>query len=144
FENRNFVLEYRWDAQNARMAELAADLVRRQASIILSLGGVPSALATKAATATIPIVFQVGVDPVELGLVSSLNRPGGNLTGVSSLNTELAPKRLELLHELMPAARVIALLVNPSNQNAEVLARDAAAAARALGLELHVLKATHE
>jgi putative ABC transport system substrate-binding protein len=104
----------------------------------------PPALAAKAATATIPIVFQMGVDPVEAGLVASLNRPGGNITGVSNLNVELGPKRLELLHELVPTATLIALLINPTNPNAEGLTRDLRAAARTLGLQLHVLHASME
>ena len=104
----------------------------------------PAAMAAKAATTTIPIVFVVGFDPVKLGLVASLNRPEGNLTGVSNLSAELVPKRLALLHELVPTATIIALLVNPTNPNAETLSKDAQAAARALGLQLHVLHASTE
>jgi putative ABC transport system substrate-binding protein len=121
---------------------LAADLVRRQVTVIVSNS--PAALAAKAATTTIPIVFGSGIDPVKLGLVASLNRPGGNLTGVSNLNLELGPKRMELLRELVPTASIIVLLVNPANAGAETLSRDLQAAARTLGLQLHVLRASTE
>ena len=112
--------------------------------MILSTGGLPSALAAKSATSTIPIIFNVGVDPVEFGLVASLARPGGNLTGVSGITVELTPKRLELLSELVPRARVIALLVNPNNTAAEVTIRDMQEAARAKGVQLPILRAATE
>jgi len=122
---------------------LAADLVRRQVRVIATPESTPAAFAAKAATTTIPIVFSVGVDPVAVGLVASLNRPGGNLTGVTNLNAEILPKRLELMHELVPTATTIALLVNPSNPLvAETESRDAQTAARTLGLQLHVLHAS--
>jgi len=143
-EGQNVVLEYRWaEGQRDRLPALAGDLVRRQVSVIVASG--PAApLAAKAATSTIPIVFETGTDPVASGLVASLNRPGGNITGVTSLNVEVGPKRLELLHELAPTANVIALLVNPTSPTAETVSRDAQAAARNLGLQLHVLHASSE
>jgi putative ABC transport system substrate-binding protein len=144
-EGRNVAIEFHWaQGQYDRLPELAADLVRRRVTLIAANG--TAAVAAKAATATIPIVFFSGADPVQRGFVASLNRPGGNLTGVSSLNAELGPKRLELLHGLVPEASTIALLVNPTNPNAEVLSRsnDMNAAAHPLGLQLHVLHASTE
>jgi putative ABC transport system substrate-binding protein len=139
-------IEYRWaDGQNNRLPALAADLVRRQVAVIVAGGGTPSAVAAKAATTAIPIVFAVAVDPVKVGFVASLNRPGGNLTGVTNLNVELGPKQLELLRELVPTAILVALLVNPTSPSvAEPFARTMQAAARALGLQLHVLRASTE
>jgi ABC-type uncharacterized transport system substrate-binding protein len=136
-EGQNVAVEYRWaQGHNDRLPALAAELVQRQVAVIAAVGGTPSAVAAKAATATIPIVFGVAVDPVQIGLVASLNRPGGNLTGVTNLNIELGPKRLELLHELMPTATMIALLVDPSSPAlAEPFLRTLQPAARALGLE---------
>jgi putative ABC transport system substrate-binding protein len=144
-EGRNVAIEYRWaEGQYDRIPALAADLVRRQVDVIAALGGTPSAQAAKAVTTSIPIVFQIGVDPVEFGLVTSLNRPGGNLTGVTILSVELGAKLFELLHQLLPTASVVALLVNPTSPFAETLSRDAQAAARTLGLQLHVLHASTE
>jgi putative tryptophan/tyrosine transport system substrate-binding protein len=143
-EGRNVALEYRWaEDHNDRLPMLAADLVRRQVTVIATFGS-PAALAAKAATTTIPIVFQAGVDPVAMGLVASLNRPSGNLTGVTTLGSELGPKRLELLHDLVPMATNIALLVNPTNPDAEAQSRSAQAAVGTLGLQLHVLRASAE
>jgi len=142
-EGRNVTIEYRWSGGRLdQLPVMAADLIRRQVDVIAALAGVPAARAAKAATTTIPVVFQAGGDLVELGLVASLSRPGGNLTGVSSLNAELGPKRLEVLHELLPAATVIALLVNPSNLVTEPQVREMQTAARAFGMQVHVLNAT--
>jgi putative tryptophan/tyrosine transport system substrate-binding protein len=145
-EGRNLAIEFRWaDGQNDRLPALVADLVRRQVSAIVTHGSTPAALAAKAATATIPIVFEVGVDPVASGLVASLARPGGNLTGVTSLNIELMSKRLELLRELMPSATIFALLVNPTSPLiTDAVSRDLRSAAHALGLQLHILHASTE
>jgi putative ABC transport system substrate-binding protein len=141
-EGQNVAIEYRWaHGQYDRMPVLAADLARRPVSVIVA-PGVPPALAAKAATATIPIVFNVGIDPVQSGLVASLNRPGGNVTGVAVLNAELTGKRLELLHEMAPAGAVVALLVNPTNRNLEPEVKAAQDSARSLGLELHILPAS--
>jgi len=145
-EDRNVAVEYRWaDDQNDRLPALASDLASRQVTVIAAPGSTPAALAAKAASTTIPIVFFTGANPVQVGLVASLNRPGGNLTGVTSMNVEVGPKRLELLHELIPTATVVALLVNPTNPAlAETLARDLQVAAGRLGLQLDVLQASTE
>ena len=144
-DGQSVAIEYRWaDNQNDRLPALAADLIRRQVAVIVA-AGIPAALAAKAATTTIPIAFEVGADPIEAGLVASLNRPGGNLTGVTTVNVELAPKRLELVHEVLPTTRSIALLVNPTSPfNAERLSTDTQIAARTLGLQLYVLHASTE
>jgi ABC-type uncharacterized transport system substrate-binding protein len=144
-EGRNLTIEYRWaDGHNDRLPSMAADLVRRGVNVIVT-GGTPATLAAKAATATTPIVFILSTDPVEAGLVASLNRPGGNLTGVTGLNVELAPKKLELLHELLPSATILALLVNPTNAVAAKSESQAVqAAARTIGLQLHELHASTE
>jgi putative ABC transport system substrate-binding protein len=143
-EGENVEIEYRAaDDQYDRLPALTADLIKRQVKVIAAIG-IPAAQAAKAATTAIPIVFSVGGDPVEFGLVTSLSRPNGNLTGVSSLSVDLGSKRLELLHELIPAATVVGLLINPSNPNAEFLSRDAQAAAGVLGLRLHVLHASDD
>ena len=144
-DGQNVAIEYRWaEGQNDRLPAMAADLVRGKVAVIAATS-TPAALAAKAATTTIPVVFETGSDPIELGLVASLSRPGGNVTGVTQSNAEIAPKRLELLHELLPAARTMALLVNPAEPAiAEPTAKEVLAAARSLGLELHVLNASSE
>jgi putative tryptophan/tyrosine transport system substrate-binding protein len=144
-EGRNVAIEYRWaEGHNDRLPALAADLVRRPVAVIAA-AGTAAAVAAKAATTTIPIAFSMAVDPVAEGFVASLARPGGNLTGVTSLNVEVGPKRLELLHEVVPSATSMALLVNPTNPSiAEPFSRALQAAARALGLQLHVLHASSE
>jgi putative ABC transport system substrate-binding protein len=144
-EGRNVKIEFRWaDGRYERLSALAADLVSRGVAAIAPIGGTPAALAAKAATPTIPIIFQLGADPVEVGLVVSLSRPSGNVTGVTSLGAELVPKQLELLRELIPSTAAAALLVNPSAPIAEAVTRDAQAAARTLGLQVHVLHASTE
>ena len=141
-EGQNLAVEYRWaENQLNRLPTLAASLVQSQVALIVT-PGVPATLAAKAATTTIPIVFSVGIDPAQMGLVASLNRPGGNLTGFNGLNGELGPKGLALLHELVPSARVIGFLENPENPLIQELAtRDVLAAAPALGVQLQVLQA---
>jgi putative ABC transport system substrate-binding protein len=144
-EGRNVVVEYHWaDGHLERMPAMAADIVGRNASAIAA-GGNGAVLAAKAATKTIPIVFQTGTDPIEDGFVASFNRPGGNLTGVTSMNLLLGPKLLALLRELVPMATTFALLLNPANPGqTEILSRDMQAAARSLGLQLHILRASTE
>jgi putative ABC transport system substrate-binding protein len=145
-EGRNVTIERRWAyGQNDRLPALAADLVRRQVTVIAAAGSTPGALAAKAATARIPIVFMVGADPIEIGLVASLNNPGGNLTGISLLNAVLAAKRVELLHKLLPAAMSIALLIDPTDPVlSEVETKAVQIAARVLGVHLLVLKASSQ
>jgi putative ABC transport system substrate-binding protein len=142
-EGQNVAIEYRWArGQYEKLPDLAADLVRRQVSVIAAMAGAPPALAAKAATSTIPIVVMLS-DPVQFGLVAGLNRPGGNITGVAILATELVAKRLELLHELLPSASAIAALINPANTaSTEVVTRNLKDAARSLGLQLHFLRAS--
>jgi putative ABC transport system substrate-binding protein len=142
-DGRNVVIDYRWaDGQSDRLAALASDLVHKQVTVIAATS-TPAALAAKAATSTIPIVFEIASDPIRIGLVASLNRPGGNVTGVTQTNVEVAPKRLELLHELLPTAHVFGLLVNPDDPAlSEAQMKDFQAAGQALGVEFHVLNAS--
>jgi len=144
-EGQNVKIEYRWaEGENDRLPMLAAELVDRQVAVIVA-AGTPPAVAAKAATATIPIVFETATDPVKVGLVASLSRPGGNLTGVTNRNVEIGPKQLELLRELVPTVTLVGLLVNPASPSiAEPFTRTTEAAARALGMQLHVLQASTE
>jgi putative ABC transport system substrate-binding protein len=145
-EGQNVSIEYRWAQDDVgRLPALAADLVQRRVNVIVAGSGTPGAVAAKAATTTIPIVFAVAVDPIKIGLVESLNRPGGNLTGVTNLNVEIGPKRLEVLHVLLPTASDFAVLIDPTGPAlAEPFVREVQAAARSLGLRLHVLNASTE
>jgi putative ABC transport system substrate-binding protein len=143
-EGENVAIEYRWaENQTDRLLVLATELVRRRVAVIAALGGISAVLAAKAATTTIPIVFVAAEDPVKLGLVASLARPGGNLTGINFLNSEVVAKRLELLRELVPAATRVAVLVNPTNAaDSESTLREMAAAGRAIGLQIQLLNAS--
>src|SRR5215471_1638980 len=133
-EGRNVAIEFRWaESQHSRLPALAADLVGRQVAVIVAPGGAPAALAAKSVTSTIPIVFEMGADPIAIGLVNSLNRPGGNLTGVSSLNVGVTPKRLEILHEAVPTAGVVAVLVNPTSPTTDSQLRSLQPAAQPSG-----------
>jgi putative ABC transport system substrate-binding protein len=144
-EGRNVTVQYRWaDGKYDRLPALAADLVRRQVSVITATGGTVTAITAKAATATIPIVFANGSDPVADGLVAGLNRPGGNITGVSFLGNAVIMKRMGLLHELLPRAGTIGVLMNPNNANHETQLKDVQAAAEVLGLKLLIAKAGTE
>jgi len=145
-EGKNVVIQYRWaQGHNDRLPELAAELVRANVNVLSTPGSLASTFAAKAATSTIPIVFETGAEPVAAGLVASLNKPGGNLTGVTSLNAQVGPKRLEALYELLPAASTFALLANPTNpRNAEATVGSMQAAARALKLKLELVHASSE
>jgi putative tryptophan/tyrosine transport system substrate-binding protein len=144
-EGQNVRIEYRWaEGQYDRLPALARDLVGRRLAVIFAGGGVAPVLAAKAATSTIPIVFQMGSDPVKAGVVASLNHPGGNVTGVSRMSTAMLPKELELLRELVPTASVIQFLVNPTNPIAEIQLLEMQEAVRSLGIELQVLRASSE
>jgi putative tryptophan/tyrosine transport system substrate-binding protein len=143
-EGENVKIEYRWaEGKYDRLPEMASELARRGVALIVA-NTTPAALAAKAATTTIPIVFETGGDPVALGLVTNLRRPNGNLTGVALLSVELVAKRLELLHEVIPTATIVGLLVNPANPVGETVSKDVQAAANKLGLQLHVLRASAE
>jgi putative ABC transport system substrate-binding protein len=142
-EGRNVGIEYRWaDGKNDRLPELATDLVGRQVAVIAALGGTPQAIAARDATSTIPILFIIGGDPIKFNLVTSLNRPGGNITGVTFLTSTLSAKRLEVLREAAPNAALVGFLINPTNLIAESDTREVQEAARTLGLQLHVVTAS--
>ena len=144
-EGQNVAVEYRWAEDHyERLPALAADLVARQVDVIVTQGSIPPALAAKNATTTIPIVFNTGADPVAAGLVASLARPGGNLTGFTMVHAELMQKRVELLSEFVPQARVIALLVKPDNPETEAIVRDVQEAAHVKGVQLQILQASNE
>ena len=144
-ESQNVAIEYRWaQGDLSRVPELVADLVRRRVAVIATPGSSVATLAAKAATTTIPIVFSFGLDPVELGLVTTLNRPGGNITGVNSMSNELGPKRIGTLHELLPAAVRFALFVNPKNPTHEATIKSLQAAAKAIDRQIQVLEASTE
>jgi putative tryptophan/tyrosine transport system substrate-binding protein len=144
-EGQNVTIDFRWaEGKGDRLAELAADLVRRQVSVIVTLSATQAALAAKAATSTIPIVFQVGSDPVEIGLVASINRPGGNATGVSSLSSEIMPKRIGLLREVVPSVANIYVLANPSNPNAQSVVNQLQTVSHNLNVQVEVLLARND
>jgi len=144
-EGRNVAIEFRWaEGRHDRLPDLAADLVARQVTVIVAPGGAPAALAAKSVTTSIPIVFEMGADPIAIGLVASLARPGGNLTGISSLNVEVTPKRLEILHEAIPTGAVVAVLLIPTSPTADSQFKQLQEAARTLALRLHVLHASTE
>jgi putative tryptophan/tyrosine transport system substrate-binding protein len=143
-EGKNVGVEYRWaEFQMERLPALADDLVRRQVAVIATIGGTPPALVAKAATTTIPVVFYLGIDPVQFGLVTSLNHPGGNMTGVAALQADLVAKRVQVLHELAPKAGMVALLVNPKNRYTETETNVTQDSARSLGLQLQILNASN-
>jgi len=144
-EGRNVAIDFRWaEGQYNRLPALAADLVNRKVDVIAAPGGAPVALAAKSATTTIPIVFEMGGDPIVLGIVDSLSRPGGNLTGISSLSVEVSGKRLEFMHDALPAATVFAVVANPTSPTAPLQLRNLHTAAEKLGTQLHVLYASTE
>ncbi len=144
-EGLNLSIAFRWaEGRYDRLPTLAAELVGLRPAVIFAAGGPPSALAAKKATSTIPVVFVAGGDPVRLGLIASFNHPGGNVTGIHMFSAALEPKKLELLHELVPKARVICALVNPTNPSAAIVSKDLEAAARAMGLQLHIVHASTE
>ena len=144
-EGKNVRIEFRWaDGRSERLPTLANDLAHHSVAVLVATGGPSSTLAAKAATSTIPIVFTLGADPVKLGVVRALGRPGGNITGVTFITAQLNEKRVELLHELAPKASVVAVLVNPDNPNAEVVAQQTQEAARLFGQKVHLLRARTE
>ena len=144
-EGENVAIEYRWAEGNYdRLPALAAELAHLPVNVIVAIDGLPSTLAARASTTTVPIVFLTGADPIQYGLVSSLSRPGGNLTGVLTVNAELVPKRFEMAHEIMPTATTIGFLVNPSSPLSPTMIADALAAGRAIGVQVHTVNASAE
>ena len=144
-EGKNLAIEYRWaEGQHSRLTALAADLVNRRVDVIVAPGGAPAAIAAKAATTSIPIVFEMGGDPLRLGLVDSMSRPTGNLTGVASFNVDLSPKRLQFLHEVLPTARLVAVLVNPTSPTTAAQLKGLEAAARELNVQIEIFRAANE
>jgi putative ABC transport system substrate-binding protein len=144
-EGRNVAIEFRWaECQHNKLPALAAELVDRSVNVIAAPGGAPAALAAKSATTKIPIIFEMGADPIAMRLVETLNRPGGNLTGVTSLNVQVTPKRLEILHEVVPAAGMIAVLLNPTSPTTDSQLRNLQGAADSLRVRLHPLYASSE
>jgi len=144
-EGENVAIEYRWAEGNYdRLPALAAELAHLPVNVIVAIEGLPSTLAARASTTPVPIVFLTAADPIQYGLVNSLNRPGGNLTGVFTVNAELVPKRFEMAHELMPTATTIGFLVNPSNPLSQTMIADALAAGRATGVQVHIVNASTE
>lgn len=144
-EGKNLTVEYRWaDGRFERLPSLAADLIEHGVALIVATGGPPAALAAKKAAGTKPVVFNIASDPIKLGLVESLNHPGGNATGTSMLAVAIEPRKLQFLHDLIPQAKVIGLLVNPNNANAPTISGDLQTAAKALGVEMPIVKATAE
>jgi putative ABC transport system substrate-binding protein len=144
-EGKNVAIEYRWaNGENARLPMLATELVNRAVNVIVAGGGTPAAMAAKAATTTIPVVFAVGVDPVEVGLVRSLNRPGDNLTGITNMNVQIGPKQLEVLRELLPDATRVAVLLNPTSAVSESFLRELQPAVKALGFQLDAVQASKD
>jgi putative ABC transport system substrate-binding protein len=142
-EGRNVAIEFRWaEGQHNKLPALAADLIRRPVAVIVAPGGAPAALAAKSVSTTIPIVFEMGADPLAIGLVETLKRPGANLTGVTSLNVQVTPKRPEILHEVIPAAPLIAVLLNPTSPTAGSQLKNLEAAADTVGVRLHILHAS--
>jgi len=144
-EGQNVAIEYRWaNGENARLPALATELVNRGVAVIVAGGGTPAAMAAKAVVTTIPVVFEVAVDPVEVGLVPSLNHPGGNLTGITNMNVEMGPKKLEVVRELLPAATRVAVLLNPSSPLSQPFLSQLQPAAKALGIQLDVVQASKD
>jgi putative ABC transport system substrate-binding protein len=141
-EGRNVAIDFRWSGDEGTLATFAAEFVRRRVSVIMSVSAVATAQAIKASVGAVPIVFSIGPDPVKLGFVVSLNHPGGNVTGVANLNTDIVPKRLELLRQVLPAAKIVALLDDPTNPGTSIQATGAQEAARRLGIELRLLHAS--